>query len=116
MSTRPRSDQLPEILMPALKKLDLNMLLHENVHIQKRSAKEFVDHFFDIVQIALTEGESVKLSGFGHFELREKLERPGRNPKTGEKVPIPARRVVTFRPGQRLKGRIDTLSAEDIAH
>ena len=63
--------------------------------------------FFEEVRAALESGENVKLSGFGNFELRDKSERPGRNPKTGEEIPITARRVVTFRPGQKLKARVD---------
>ena len=57
--------------------------------------------------MALERGEEVKLSGFGNFDLREKKELPGRNPKTGEAIPISARRVVTFRPGQKLKARVE---------
>jgi integration host factor subunit alpha len=56
---------------------------------------------------ALENGEQVKLSGFGNFDLRLKNQRPGRNPKTGEEIPISARRVVTFRPGQKLKVRVE---------
>jgi integration host factor subunit alpha len=63
--------------------------------------------FFEEVRGALERGEQVKLSGFGNFNLREKNERPGRNPKTGEEIPISARRVVTFHPGQKLKARVE---------
>lgn len=69
--------------------------------------KNTVEMFFEEVRAALEAGENVKLSGFGNFELRDKSERPGRNPKTGEEIPITARRVVTFRPGQKLKARVD---------
>jgi integration host factor subunit alpha len=66
-----------------------------------------VDSFFDVMRDALARGEQVKLSGFGNFDLRQKNQRPGRNPKTGEEIPISARRVVTFRPGQKLKVRVE---------
>ena len=70
-------------------------------------ARELVDLFFEEVRTALSQGEQVKLSGFGNFDLRDKNQRPGRNPKTGEEIPISARRVVTFRPGQKLKARVE---------
>jgi integration host factor subunit alpha len=60
-----------------------------------------------VIRVALEKGYQVKLSGFGNFDLRDKNERPGRNPKTGEEIPITARRVVTFRPGQKLKARVE---------
>ena len=81
--------------------------LFQDVGLNKREAKEFVDAFFDSVRDALEMGEQVKLSGFGNFDLRLKNQRPGRNPKTGEEIPISARRVVTFRPGQKLKVRVE---------
>lgn len=81
--------------------------LFADVGLNKREAKEFVDAFFNSVRDALERGEQVKLSGFGNFDLRLKNQRPGRNPKTGEEIPISARRVVTFRPGQKLKVRVE---------
>ena len=66
-----------------------------------------MDLFFEEVRLALSEGQQVKLSGFGNFDLRSKNQRPGRNPKTGEEITISARRVVTFRPGQKLKARVE---------
>jgi integration host factor subunit alpha len=63
--------------------------------------------YFEELRASLAVGEQVKLSGFGNFDLRDKKERPGRNPKTGEEIPISARRVVTFRPGQKLKARVE---------
>ena len=66
-----------------------------------------MDAFFEAIRTALEGGENVKLSGFGNFQLREKNQRPGRNPKTGEEIPISARRVVTFRPGQKLRARVE---------
>lgn len=91
----------------ALTKADLVEYLFEELGINKREAKELVEGFFEEIRGALENGESVKLSGFGNFELRDKNERPGRNPKTGEEIPISARRVVTFRPGQKLKSRVE---------
>lgn len=81
--------------------------LFEDLGLNKREAKELVELFFEEVRAALERNEQVKLSGFGNFDLRDKSERPGRNPKTGEEIPISARRVVTFRPGQKLKARVE---------
>ena len=91
----------------ALTKARIAEHLHEELGLNKREAKELVDHFFDEVRNALSNGRQVKLSGFGNFDLRDKNPRPGRNPKTGEEIPITARRVVTFRPGQKLKARVE---------
>jgi len=88
-------------------KSDLADQLFEQVGLNKREAKEFVNAFFEEIRSNLVAGEKVKLSGFGNFELRDKNRRPGRNPKTGEEIPITARRVVTFRPGQKLRSRIE---------
>ncbi len=92
----------------ALTKAELADALFEEMGLNKREAKEFVDLFFEEVRVRLESGEEVKLSGFGNFELRSKNQRPGRNPKTGEEIPISARRVVTFRPGQKLRLRVET--------
>lgn len=81
--------------------------LFNELGLNKREARELVDSFFEDLRSALAAGEQVKLSGFGNFDLRDKNERPGRNPKTGEEIPIKARRVVTFRPGQKLKARVE---------
>ncbi|WP_438863814.1 integration host factor subunit alpha [Neptunicella sp.] len=91
----------------ALTKAEMADHLFEKLGINKRDAKELVETFFEEVREALEAGEQVKLSGFGNFDLRQKNERPGRNPKTGEDIPIRARRVVTFRPGQKLKSRVE---------
>lgn len=90
----------------ALTKAELAEALFEELGLNKREAKEFVDLFFETIREKLEQGESVKLSGFGNFDLRDKSRRPGRNPKTGEEIPISARRVVTFRPGQKLRLRV----------
>ena len=91
----------------ALTKADMAEKLYEELGLNKREAKELVELFFEEVRGALETGDLVKLSGFGNFYLRDKNERPGRNPKTGEEIPITARRVVTFRPGQKLKARVE---------
>jgi integration host factor subunit alpha len=91
----------------SLTKADIADRLFNEVGLNKREAKEFVDAYFEIIREALEVGENVKLSGFGNFQLREKNQRPGRNPKTGKEIPISARRVVTFRPGQKLRARVE---------
>lgn len=91
----------------ALTKADMADYLFEELGLNKREAKEMVELFFEAIRAALEKGDHVKLSGFGNFDLREKKQRPGRNPKTGEEIPITARRVVTFRPGQKLKQRVE---------
>ena len=96
----------------ALTKAQMAERLYEEVGLNKREAKEFVDAFFEALREALQQGRQVKLSGFGNFDLRRKNERPGRNPKTGEEIPISARTVVTFRPGQKLKERVETYSPD----
>ena len=91
----------------ALTKVGIAQELFDTVGLNKREAKDLVEIFFEEIRCALEKGDSVKLSGFGNFELRDKAQRPGRNPKTGEEIPISARRVVTFRPGQKLKTRVE---------
>lgn len=93
--------------MSTLTKADLAEKLYQELGLNKREAKDLVELFFEEIRFALEKNESVKLSGFGNFDLRDKKERPGRNPKTGEDVPIAARRVVTFRPGQKLRARVE---------
>ena len=93
--------------MTALTKSDMADMLFEELGLDKREAKEIVEMFFEEIRASLESNEQVKLSGFGNFELRDKGERPGRNPKTGEEIPISPRRVVTFRPGQKLKARVE---------
>ena len=91
----------------ALTKADMAEKLFEDLGLNKREANELVEMFFEEIRHALENGKQVKLSGFGNFDLRDKNQRPGRNPKTGEEIPISARRVVTFRPGQKLKARVE---------
>ena len=95
-----------------LTKAELCELLFERVGLNKREAKEMVETFFDEVSLALEQGASVKLSGFGNFQLRDKPQRPGRNPKTGETIPISARRVVTFHASQKLKALVEDAEAK----
>jgi integration host factor subunit alpha len=91
----------------ALTKADMAESLFDGLGLNKREARELVDVLFEDLRVSLMSGEQVKLSGFGNFDLRDKSQRPGRNPKTGEEIPISARRVVTFRPGQKLKSRVE---------
>lgn len=91
----------------SLTKADLASTLFDEVGLNKREAREFVDAWFEAIRQALEVGDNVKLSGFGNFQLRDKGQRPGRNPKTGEEIPISARRVVTFKPGQKLRARVE---------
>ncbi|MFC7287661.1 integration host factor subunit alpha [Herminiimonas glaciei] len=100
--------------LPTLTKAELAELLFEQVGLNKREAKDMVETFFDEIRNALERGESVKLSGFGNFQLRDKPQRPGRNPKTGEEIPITARRVVTFHASQKLKGMVEDSSQQPL--
>ncbi|QUM80901.1 MULTISPECIES: integration host factor subunit alpha [unclassified Moritella] len=94
----------------ALTKADIAETLFNDVGLSKRESKEMVEAFFEEIRLSLEVNEQVKISGFGNFDLRDKGERPGRNPKTGEDIPITARRVVTFKPGQKLKAKVETIS------
>ncbi|MDO8318225.1 integration host factor subunit alpha [Rhodoferax sp.] len=91
---------------PALTKAQLAELLFEQIGLNKRESKDMVDAFFDLVSNSLVEGDDVKITGFGNFQIRTKSSRPGRNPRTGEAIPIAARRVVTFHASQKLKEQI----------
>lgn len=97
----------------ALTKAEMAEKLYEELGLNKREAKEIVEAFFAEISEALENGRQVKLSGFGNFDLRKKNQRPGRNPKTGEEIPISARRVVTFRPGQKLKARVEAYAGSE---
>ena len=94
----------------ALTKADIAEHLFTQLGMSKREAKDMVEAFFEEIRQALERGEQVKISGFGNFDLREKNQRPGRNPKTGEEIPITARRVVTFHASQKLKAAVEQLS------
>ena len=95
-----------------LTKSDIIENLNNEIGLNKREAKELVDMLFNDIKNLLSEGHEVKLSGFGNFQLRDKSSRPGRNPRTGEDVEISARRVVTFKSGQKLKESVKTLTNE----
>lgn len=99
--------------MNALTKAELAENLFETLGLNKREAKELVEHFFEEIRASLEKGECVKLSGFGNFNLRDKNQRPGRNPKTGEDIPISARRVVTFKAGHKLKSRVENYAGSE---
>lgn len=90
-----------------LTKAELAELLFAQVGLNKREAKEMVEAFFEEIRMGLESGDMVKLSGFGNFSVRDKASRPGRNPKTGEVVPISARRVVSFHASQKLKEQVE---------
>ena len=96
---------------PALTKAQLAELLFEQIGLNKREAKDMVDAFFDLVSNSLVDGDDVKITGFGNFQIRTKSPRPGRNPRTGEAIPIAARRVVTFHASQKLKEKIQASSS-----
>ena len=96
----------------ALTKFDIVKSLNDKIGLNKREAKELVDSFFENIKKLLSQGQEVKLSGFGNFQLKNKSSRPGRNPRTGENVEITARRVVTFKSGQKLKKSIQILTNE----
>ena len=91
---------------PTLTKAQLSEMLFEQIGLNKREANEFIDAFFGIVTAELVQGHDVKLSGFGSFEVRSKSARPGRNPRTGESIPIASRRVVTFKASAALKDKL----------
>ena len=91
---------------PALTKANLAELLFEHIGLNKRESKDMVDAFFVLISDSLVDGNDVKISGFGNFQIRTKAPRPGRNPRTGESVPIEARRVVTFHASHKLKEQI----------
>ena len=86
---------------------DLADAVHQQVGLPRQESGQLVEAVLDMVSDTLVSGESVKLSSFGSFVLRDKNGRIGRNPKTGEEVPIDPRRVLVFKPSQVLKERVD---------
>lgn len=104
---------LAMIETPTLTKAELAELLFEKLGLNKRESKDMVEAFFDIVHETLVSGDDVKLSGFGNFNIRRKASRPGRNPRTGEAIPIKARNVVTFHASHKLKGIVQGESSAD---
>lgn len=101
--TSPDTVILPSLETPTLTKAELAELLFDRIGLNKRESKDIVDAFFDLLHEALVKGKEVKLSGFGNFTIRQKASRPGRNPRTGESIPIKARNVVTFHSSHKLK-------------
>ncbi len=97
----------------ALTKAEMAERLFDDLGLNKREAKEMVEGFYEEIRNSLASNQQVKLSGFGNFDLRDKKQRPGRNPKTGQEIPISARRVVTFRPGQKLKARVEAYAGSE---
>ncbi|KQV48817.1 integration host factor subunit alpha [Pelomonas sp. Root1217] len=114
-----KSESAPVVIgsleTPTLTKAELAELLFDKLGLNKRESKDMVEAFFDILHDSLVKGQDVKLSGFGNFNIRRKAPRPGRNPRTGESIPIKARNVVTFHASHKLKGLVqgDTPSGED---
>src|ERR1700712_1312193 len=106
---------LPSLETPTLTKAELAELLFERLGLNKRESKDMVEAFFDLIQATLVSGADVKMSGFGNFNIRRKAPRPGRNPRTGESIPIKARHVVTFHASHKLKGVVqgDTPVADE---
>ena len=106
---------LPSLETPTLTKADLSELLFDKLGLNKRESKDMVEAFFEILHGTLVRGDDVKLSGFGNFNIRRKAPRPGRNPRTGESIPIKARNVVTFHASHKLKSLVqgDTTAGED---
>lgn len=100
--------------MATLTKADLAEYLFSKVGLNKREAKDIIEQFFEDIRIALENGWQVKLSGFGNFLLRDKGERPGRNPKTGKEIPVSSRRVVTFRPSQKLRHLVEKYLGQEV--
>jgi integration host factor subunit alpha len=97
---------LQSLETPTLTKADLAELLFDRLGLNKRESKDMVEAFFEIVHASLVQGQDVKLSSFGNFNVRRKAPRPGRNPRTGESIPIKARQVVTFHPSLKLKAMV----------
>jgi integration host factor subunit alpha len=97
---------VPSLETPTLTKAELAELLFERLGLNKRESKDMVEAFFDLIHAELAAGVEVKLSGFGNFNIRRKAPRPGRNPRTGEIIPIDARNVVTFHASHKLKGLV----------
>lgn len=106
---------LTSVETPTLTKAELSELLFERLGLNMRESKDMVEAFFEIITEALVKGEDVKLSGFGNFAIRRKAPRPGRNPRTGESIPIKARNVVTFHASAKLKAVVqgDVPPSED---
>ncbi len=97
----------------SLTKAQLAELLFEQIGLNMRESKDMVDAFFDLISKQLVEGQDVKIPGFGNFQIRTKAPRPGRNPRTGESIPIEARRAITFHASHKLKDQISGPSGKE---
>jgi integration host factor subunit alpha len=97
-----------------LTRADLSETLHRNIGLSRAESADMVNNVLDLVADALVDGQSVKLSSFGTFMVRAKRARMGRNPKTGEEVPITPRRVLVFRPSQVMKNVVNGLEPGDV--
>jgi integration host factor subunit alpha len=111
--TVPKAVILPSIETPTLTKAELSELLFDNLGLNKRESKDMVEAFFDILHDALVSGQDIKLTSFGNFNIRRKAPRPGRNPRTGEAIPITARNVVTFHASHKLKSLVQGETGTD---
>jgi integration host factor subunit alpha len=111
--TAPKALILPSIETPTLTKAELSELLFDNLGLNKRESKDMVEAFFDILHDALVSGQDIKLTSFGNFNIRRKAPRPGRNPRTGEAIPITARNVVTFHASHKLKSLVQGETGTD---
>jgi len=103
----PSRVMLPSLETPTLTKAELAELLFERLGLNKRESKDMVEAFFDIIHGTLVSGADVKMSGFGNFNIRRKAPRPGRNPRTGEKIQIAASKQAKFKPGKRLRDELN---------
>ena len=106
LTKAPKSPLLASLETPTLTKADLAELLFDKLGLNKRESQDMVEAFFEIIHGTLVRGNDVKLSGYGNFNIRRKAPRPGRNPRTGESIPIAARNVVTFHASHKLKGQV----------
>ena len=104
--SKPTPLMLSSLDTPTLTKAELAELLFDRLGLNKRESKDMIDAFFDLIAASLVDGTDVKISGFGNFQIRTKAPRPGRNPRTGEAIPIQARRVVTFHASHKLKEQL----------
>ncbi len=103
----------PNLGRSTMTKADIVEKVYQKIGFSKKEASELVELVFASLKSVLHSGEKVKISGFGNFVVREKRERIGRNPQTGEQIKISARRVLTFRPSQVLKAM---LNGEDVTN
>jgi integration host factor subunit alpha len=108
----PMEFSVESLQTPALTKAHLAELLFEQIGLNKRESKDMIDAFFVLISDSLVQGVDAKISGFGNFQIRTKAPRPGRNPRTGEAIPIQARRVVTFHASTKLKDQIQKNAVE----